>query len=182
MGKLPCWHPVGLYIITLFGTYLIGILEYNTMARMHARRKGKSGSTHALGRKKHPDWSSLKPREIESHVIELAKNGKSTSEIGIVLRDQFAVPDVKIATGKKITRILEENKIHSEMPEDLKNLISKALQMREHIKIHKKDVSNKRNLHLTESKIRRLTKYYHSTNKLPKKWRYKPKQAKLMFE
>jgi len=152
------------------------------MARMHARRKGKSGSTHFVGRKKHPDWSSLKPREIESHVIELAKEGKSTSEIGMILRDQFAVPDVKIATGKKIARILEENKIQSEIPEDLKNLISKALQLREHIDTHKKDLSNKRNLQLTESKIRRITKYYHSISKLPKDWKYSPKQAKLMFE
>ena len=83
------------------------------MARMHARRKGKSGSTHMLGREKHPDWSSLKPREIESHIIDLAKKDKSTSEIGIKLRDQYAVPDVKIATGKKISRVLEDNNMHS---------------------------------------------------------------------
>jgi small subunit ribosomal protein S15 len=152
------------------------------MARIHARRKGKSGSTHFVGREKHPDWSSLKPREIESHIIELAKEGKSTSEIGMILRDQFAVPNVKIATGKKIARILEENKIQSEIPEDLKNLISRALQIREHIDSHKKDITNKRNLQLTESKIRRLTKYYQSTKKLSKDWKYSPKQAKLMFE
>ena len=149
---------------------------------MHARRKGKSGSTHFVGREKHPDWSSLKPREIESHVIELAKEGKSTSEIGMILRDQFAVPDVKIATGKRIAMILEENKIQSEIPEDLKNLISKALQLREHIGTHRKDLSNKRHLQNTESKIRRITKYYKSIQKLPKDWKYSPKQAKLMFE
>jgi len=78
------------------------------MARMHARRKGKSGSTRII-RKKHPEWSSLNPREVESRVLDLAKTGKSTSEIGMVLRDQYAVPDVKIATGKKITRILGIN-------------------------------------------------------------------------
>ena len=152
------------------------------MARMHARRKGKSWSTRPVNRSKHPEWSSLNPREVESHVLELAKQGKTTSEIGMVLRDQFAVPDVKVATGKKIFRILEENKIQSEIPEDLKNLISSALQMREHIEIHKKDFSNKRNLNLTESKIRRLAKYYKSTCKLPKEWKYNPKLAKLMFE
>jgi len=152
------------------------------MARMHARRKGKSGSTHMLGREKHPDWSSLKPREIESHIIDLAKKDKSTSEIGIKLRDQYAVPDVKIATGKKISRILEDNNIHSEIPEDIKNLIRRALQIREHLETNRKDNANKRNLHLTEAKIRRLTKYYHSIEKIPKDWKYNPKQAKLMFE
>jgi len=152
------------------------------MARMHARRKGKSGSTHMIGRKKHPDWSSLKPREIESHIIDLAKKDKSTSEIGIRLRDQYAVPDVKIATGKKITRILKDNKIYSEIPEDLKNLIRRALKIREHLEINRKDIVNKRNLQLTESKIRRLEKYYHSSKKIPDDWKYNPKQAKLMFE
>ena len=79
------------------------------MARMHARRKGKSGSVHPIERKKHPEWSALNPREIESRVIELGKEGRSTSEIGMILRDQYAVPDVKLATGKKITKILEGN-------------------------------------------------------------------------
>ena len=152
------------------------------MARMHARRKGKSGSTHMIDRKKHPDWSSLKPREIESHIIDLAKADKSTSEIGIKLRDQFAVPDVKIATGKRISQILEDNKIHSEIPEDVKNLIRRALHIREHLEAHRKDNANKRNLNLTEAKIRRLAKYYRSNEKIPQDWKYNPKQAKLMFE
>jgi len=152
------------------------------MARMHARRKGKSGSTRMIHRSSHPTWSALKPREVESRILDLAKTEKSSSEIGIILRDQYAVPDIKIATGKKISRILEENKMASEIPEDLKNLISKALKIREHLDSNKKDVFNKRNLQLTESKIRRLTKYYHTTHRLPEAWKYNPKQAKLLFE
>jgi len=151
------------------------------MARMHARRKGKSGSTHML-REKHPEWSSLNPREVESHVIELGKQGKSTSEIGLILRDQYAVPDVKLATGKKISKILETNNIKPEIPEDLRNLISTALNLRKHLEINKKDLDNKRNLQLTESKIRRLVKYYQNNKKLASDWKYSPEQAKLMFE
>ena len=152
------------------------------MARMHARRKGKSGSTHVVGRAKHPEWSALNPREVESHVIDLAKAEKSTSEIGLILRDQYAVPDIKVSTGKRVSRILEENNIKSEIPEDLKNLIGTALQLKKHLDVHKKDLKNKRNLHLTESKIRRLTKYYHTKNRLPKGWKYSLAQAKLMFD
>lgn len=151
------------------------------MARMHARRKGKSGSTHPI-RKKHPEWSSLNPREIEARIMELAKSEKSTSEIGMILRDQYAVPDVKIATDKKILQILENNNIKFEMPEDLRNLIRTALKLRKHLDTNKKDLKNKRNLQLTESKIRRLTKYYHAEQRLPKGWKYSPAQAKLMFE
>ena len=151
------------------------------MARMHARRKGKSGSTHPI-RKNHPEWSALNPRETEARILELAKAEKSASQIGMILRDQYAVPDVKIATGKKITKILESNKLNPEIPEDLQNLIRRALRIKKHIDINKKDLHNKRNLQLTESKIRRLTKYYHSKNRLPEKWKYTPSQAKLMFE
>jgi len=151
------------------------------MARMHARRQGKAGSTHPV-RKKHPEWSSLNPREIESRILELAKVGKSSSEIGIILRDQYAVPDVKVATGKKISKILESNNMKKEIPEDLLNLIRKALTLQTHLQTNKKDLNNKRSLKLTESKIWRLTKYYHSEHRLPEGWKYNPQQAKLMFE
>jgi small subunit ribosomal protein S15 len=152
------------------------------MARMHARRKGKSGSTKPVNRKAHPDWSSLNPREVESHVIDLAKQGKNTAEIGMILRDQYAVPDVKIATGKTISKILESNNLKPEIPEDLQNLIKTALSLRKHIDEHKKDLHNKRNLQLTESKIRRLSKHYIENNQLPQDWKYSPEQAKLLFE
>jgi len=148
---------------------------------MHARRKGKSGSTHPV-RKKRPEWSALNPREIESRILELSKKGKSTSEIGIILRDQYAVPDVKLATGGKITRILEKNNIRPDIPEDLRNLIHRALRLEKHLETNRKDLKNVRNLQLTEAKIWRLTKYYHRKKRLPKGWKYSIKQAKLMFD
>ncbi|MBN1861532.1 MAG: 30S ribosomal protein S15 [Candidatus Thermoplasmatota archaeon] len=151
------------------------------MARMHARTKGKSGSTHPL-RKKHPEWSSLNPREIEGRIMELAKAEKTTSEIGMILRDQYAVPDVKIATGKTITQILKQNNITQEIPEDLQSLIKTALKLKKHIDQNHKDSKTKRNLSLTESKIRRLMKYYHREHRLPEGWKYSLDQAKLMFE
>ena len=114
--------------------------------------------------------------------IELAKAGKTTSEIGLILRDQYAVPDVKLATGKKISKILEGNNIKPEIPEDMRNLIGTALSLRKHLETNTKDLHNKRNLHLTESKIRRLTKYYQAEGRLPQDWKYSPTQAKLMFE
>jgi small subunit ribosomal protein S15 len=148
---------------------------------MHARRKGKSGSTHPM-REKHPEWSALIPREIEGRIVQLAKEEKSTSEIGMILRDQYAVPDVKIATGKTVSKILEQNKIKPELPEDLQSLIKTALTLKKHIDQHKKDFKTKRSLSLTESKIRRLMKYYKREERLPAGWKYSLEQAKLMFE
>jgi small subunit ribosomal protein S15 len=64
----------------------------------------------------------------------------------------------------------------------MRNLIQIALSLRKHLETNKKDLHNKRSLHLTESKIRRLAKYYLSRKRLPEGWKYSPKQAKLMFE
>lgn len=151
------------------------------MARIHARRKGKSGSTRPI-RSKHPDWSALNPREIETRIVELAKAEKTSSQIGMILRDQYAVPDVKVATGKTVSKILDQNKMLPEIPDDLTSLIRTALKLKKHIDVYPKDLKSKRNLQLTESKIRRLTKYYTREERLPEGWKYSLDQAKLLFE
>jgi small subunit ribosomal protein S15 len=133
-------------------------------------------------REKHPEWSALNPREIETRIVELAKAEKTSSQIGMVLRDQYAVPDVKIATGKTVSKILEQNKMRPEIPEDLQALIRTALKLKKHIDSYKKDLKSKRNLSLTESKIRRLAKYYLREGMLPEGWKYSLDQAKLLFE
>ena len=74
------------------------------MARMHTRRKGRSGSSPQT-RKENPKWSP-KAKDVEKLVIELSAEGKSSSEIGIILRDTHGVPSVKLATGKSISKIL----------------------------------------------------------------------------
>ena len=77
------------------------------------------------------------------------------AEIGMILRDRYGVPDAKLITGKKVTTILKENNVASNVPEDLTNLIVKALKLRKHLSVNKKDVHNKRSLNLTESKIQK---------------------------
>ena len=146
------------------------------------KKKAKSADTTTKQKKQHPDWSALNPREVESRAVELAKSGKSTSEIGIILRDQYAVPDIRIATGKRLTKVLEENEVKPEVPEDLRNLINRASQLKKHLDEHKKDFKNKRGLQILESKIRGLEKYYSSQGRLPKDWKYTTEQAKLMSE
>ncbi|MBD3263168.1 30S ribosomal protein S15 [Candidatus Woesearchaeota archaeon] len=142
------------------------------MARMHARRKGKSGSKKPLA-KTPPSWIGYKSKEVEKLVVKLAKQGLSSSKIGLTLRDSYGIPDVKKLTGKKISQIIKENKLTSDLPEDIQNLIEKAMQIRKHLETHKKDKVTKRGLQLTESKIRRLEKYYKKTKVLPADWKYK---------
>ena len=64
--------------------------------------------------------------------------------IGLILRDRYGVPDVKMVTGKRIGDILKENKVSSEIPEDLRDLMVKALGLRKHLGENAKDLHNKR--------------------------------------
>ncbi len=77
-------------------------------------------------------------------ILDLRKEGASGSRIGLILRDRYGVPDVKLALGKRIGDILRENKVASEIPEDLRDLMSKALGLRKHLGENKKDLHNKR--------------------------------------
>ncbi|KGK99406.1 30S ribosomal protein S15 [Methanococcoides methylutens] len=150
------------------------------MAKMHTRTKGKSGSTRPI-RTEAPAWSTATTEEITTVILDMWKLGNSTSVIGMHLRDNYGVPDVKLATGKKITDILKENDEAPNVPEDLYNLIVKAIGMRKHLVVNNKDVHNKRSLQSTESKIRRLVKYYQSTKVLPSDWKYKPETAEMLI-
>lgn len=147
---------------------------------MHTRKKGKSASKKPF-RTSTPDWVNYSIDEVRDIIIELYKKGKSPSMIGTVLRDNYGIPSVKNLANKKITRILEENNIKYDTPEDMQNLIKKAVKLRKHLDNNKKDLHNKRGLLLVESKIRRLGKYYRSSGKLPAKWKYEPEKAKLQI-
>jgi small subunit ribosomal protein S15 len=140
------------------------------MARIHARVKGKSGSKRPIN----ADLSfvTLSAKEVEKKVIELGKEDKGPSMIGLILRDTYGVPSVKKLTGKSILQILKENKLNTEVPEDLSSLVEKANKLKKHLENNKKDLHNKRSLSLIESKIRRLTKYYMKKGVIPSNWRY----------
>jgi small subunit ribosomal protein S15 len=130
---------------------------------MHSRRRGSSGSDRPATDEP-PEWSDVDAEAIEERVVELSADGLSPSQIGLELRDAgvrgMPVPDVKAATGKKITEILEENGAAPEFPEDLANLMQQAVRLTEHVENNPTDYQNKRALQNTEAKIRRLIEYY----------------------
>ncbi|MGA3359054.1 MAG: 30S ribosomal protein S15 [Halobacteriota archaeon] len=148
------------------------------MARMHARRKGVSGSTRPL---KSNVPITMTPEEVQKVVVELRNSGLSSSQIGIVLRDTYGIPDVKLVTKKSLTEVLRDGGVAPELPEDLFNLITKALNLRDHLEENKKDLHNKRALQLTESKIRRLVNYYKSRAVLPNEWSYRLDTVEMLI-
>ena len=101
------------------------------MARMHSRKKGKSGSKKPI-KKSVPVWSRYKSNEVELLITKLAKEEKSGSQIGMILRDSYGIPDIKSVTKKKIGRILKEKDLVKDIPEDLMALIKKVFLIRKY--------------------------------------------------
>jgi small subunit ribosomal protein S15 len=149
------------------------------MARMYSRKKGKSGSKKPF-KKTPPTWVRYKPKEIEMLIVRIAKEGETPSKIGIHLRDVYGIPSVKNICKKRICDILEEKKLLHEIPEDMFALMKRAVLIKRHIDINKNDMSAKRGLQLTESKIKKLAKYYKRTGKLAPTWKYDPERIKMI--
>ena len=152
------------------------------MARMYKSRKGQSGSTrpHVTDA---PEWSNTDKEAVQSLVLDLAKSGLSTAEIGTVLRDKHAVPNARLVLGKRIGQFLAENDMMGAYPEDMMNLMRQAVAIINHLGSgNHKDIHNKRALEITESKIRRLASNYIGENRLPSDWRYKRDELRLMVE
>ncbi|MFC1732297.1 30S ribosomal protein S15 [candidate division KSB1 bacterium] len=150
------------------------------MARMHSRKRGKSSSNKPI--KKTAIWVRYKPKEIEILISKLAKEGKTASEIGLFMRDSYGIPNVRSVTNKKITQIVKEKGLNKELPEDLLNLIKKSVLIRKHLEENHKDMPALRGLQLTESKIRRMAKYYKRTKVLPGDWKFDPKAVRMYVE
>ena len=149
------------------------------MARLHSRKKGKSGSTRPPRLEK-PVWVERSAEEVENLVIKFARKGFPKSLIGIKLRDSYGIPLVKVVTGKSVSQILEENEIESALPEDLTDLVKRALSIRKHLETNHKDLDSKKGLQRTESKIYRLVSYYKKVNVLPPTFKYDPEKIRTL--
>ena len=148
------------------------------MGRMHTHRHGKSHSIRPATLRA-PSWITQSPKEIEELVVKYTKDGFTPSQIGNKLRDQHAIPLIKVITKKGIGVILEENGLKTEMPEDLENIVNKAVGLQKHLKVNRGDYRNVRSLELLEAKVHRLSVYYKRIGRIPKIWKYKSVVAQL---
>jgi small subunit ribosomal protein S15 len=65
------------------------------------------------------------------------------------------------------------------MPEDLENIVKKAVGLQKHLKENKGDRRNVRSLELIEAKVHRLSVYYKRIGRIPQNWKYKSVVAQL---
>ena len=148
------------------------------MGRVHSHRHGKSHSIRPVT-PSIPTWVKQTSDEIEELVVKYAKEGLKPSEIGIKLRDQYAIPLTQQIVKKSVTEIIEQKGVKPDMPEDLNNLVTKSLGLQKHLKAHKSDRRNVRSLELLEAKVHRLSSYYKEIGRIPKTWKYKAVIAQL---
>ncbi len=148
------------------------------MGRMHTHRHGKSHSIRPVTLRA-PSWITIGPKEIEALIVKYTKDGLTPSQIGIKLRDQHSIPLVKPIMKKSMGQILEENDLKADMPEDLGNIVNKAVGLQKHLKANKGDNRNVRSLELIEAKVHRLSVYYKRIGRIPKTWKYKAVVAQL---
>jgi small subunit ribosomal protein S13e len=113
-------------------------------------------------------------------ICKRAKKGDKPSEIGVYLRDQHGIAQVKVVTGNKILRILKAHGLAPEIPEDLYWLIKKAVSVRKHLERNRKDKDSKFRLILIESRIHRLSRYYKTVGALPPTWKYESATASTL--
>ncbi len=150
------------------------------MARMHTKRHGKSKSRKPIIEEGTIMDLPINKDEVESLIEQYAKQGINPAMIGEKLKRKHGILYPKVVLGKRLTAFLKEKNLAGKMPEDLLNLMSKAVNLNKHLQANKQDKSNALNLRRAESKIWRLTKYYIGQGVLPAKWRYDLKQAELI--
>lgn len=148
------------------------------MARIHSHRHGKSHQTRPSS-KGPPTWVQSSPEEVRATILKLAKEGMPPSRIGQTLRDDYGVPLTKPIVGKSISTVLAEGKASPKLPQDLQDLIDRALRVQRHLKIHGSDRKNVHSLELVEAKIYRLAKYYKGAGLLPNDFKYTAVVAQL---
>ncbi|KXA90595.1 30S ribosomal protein S15 [candidate division MSBL1 archaeon SCGC-AAA259I09] len=129
-----------------------------------------------------PKWIDKNPEEIEELIVELAEEDNPPSKIGMILRDQYGIPKVKEALGKNMVEILKSHGLDPKMPEDLMNLLKKAVKLRNHLEKNPKDLETQRTLDELESNIKKITKYYKKKGRVPEDWRYDPEKAALLVQ
>ncbi len=151
------------------------------MARMYSKKRGRAGSKAPL-RKTKQTWVRYKAKEIELLVGKIAKEGKTASQVGIILRDTYGVPSTKLLAKKSVSGIMKEKGVSPTVPEDLMAMIKKNILLRKHMESNRQDMTAVRGLELTESHIRRLIKYYKGSKRLPADWKYDPAKIKLLLE
>ncbi len=153
------------------------------MARMHTGGRGKSKSRKPeIEAGKTPEWFTGDKKELEKKIEGYAKQNMHPAKIGQILNEEDKVKNLRQVLGARLVTFLNGKGLKNEFPRDLMDLIKKAVKLRDHLSKNTRDVYNKMRLVRVESKIHRLSNYYHAKGSIPQGWKYEPEKAKLLVK
>jgi len=101
-----------------------------------------------------PVWLKYTEEEVKAIVLKLADKGLTAEKIGLVLRDQYGIPKVKIY-NLKISKILKE-KFQEPTNVNLKTKLQKIIS---HYKKNKQDKKAELALIITKAKLKKREDY-----------------------
>jgi small subunit ribosomal protein S15 len=103
-----------------------------------------------------PVWLKYTESEVKAIILKLSEKGLTSEKIGLVLRDQYGIPKVKIY-NLKINKVLKE---HNKLGEPgLINLEKKLEELDKHNKKNRKDRVAERSVIITKAKIKKQKEY-----------------------
>ena len=105
-----------------------------------------------------PVWLKYSDDEVKAIIIKLADKGLTAEKIGLVLKDQYGIPKVKLY-NLKIKKVLEEKDKFKE-PTTI-NLQTKLGKIIEHYKKNKQDKRAERALIITKAKLKKREDYHN---------------------
>ncbi|MBZ3874025.1 40S ribosomal protein S13 [Sciurus carolinensis] len=120
------------------------------MGRMHAHPDKKGLSQATLPYCSLPTWLKLTSDDVKEQIYTLTKKGLTPLQTRVILRDSPGVAKVNFVTGKKILRILKFKGLAPDLPENLYQLIKKAVAVQKHLERNRKDKDDKFHLIMIE--------------------------------
>jgi len=104
-----------------------------------------------------PVWLKISEEELKKIIAELSEK-YSPAQIGLILRDQYAIPTAKVY-GKKLTAYLKElGKFKKEG--ELENISKKVGKIEEHLKNNPQDKKTKHKMQKARSRLELSKKYF----------------------
>ncbi len=104
-----------------------------------------------------PVWLKYTKEEVKAIILKLANKGLTSEKIGLVLRDEYGIPKVKLY-NLKIKHVLDEHKKFVEPT--LINLENKVKKLSNHRNNNKQDQKAKRSLIIAEAKLKKTREYH----------------------
>ncbi len=125
-----------------------------------------------LSQEKIMEINGLTKEQVELLILKMVKEGYSLAQIGLILRDQYGIVDVREILGMKLKKFVEKKGVKPSIPDDLKALFRRYLKIKKHLLVHKKDKHCKRGLAIVEARIKRLIKYYKERGDLDPNFKF----------